>query len=87
MSSNKQRPAHEIKLGSIQAAIWRNGISEQTSWFNVSISRVYRDGDVWKTTTAIRRDDLPLLAKAAEMAYAWIWDNDAKNEENTNDAS
>jgi hypothetical protein len=35
--------------------------------------RLYRDGDEWKTTASFGRDDLPLVSKAAEMAYAWIW--------------
>ena len=70
-SSN--RPIHEIKLGRIRASIWTNETERLDLWFNVSISRVYRDGDQWKTTTSFGRDDLPLVSKAAEMAYAWIW--------------
>ncbi len=73
------RPAHEIKLGRIRASIWTNESDRQEAWFNVSISRAYRDSDQWKTTTSFGRDDLPLVAKAAEMAYAWIWN--AKGEQ------
>lgn len=67
------RPIHEIKLGRIRASIWTNQSDRQNLWFNVSISRAYRDGDQWKSTTSFGRDDLPLVAKAADMAYAWIW--------------
>jgi hypothetical protein len=69
------RPAHEIKLGAIRASIWSNRSERQEVWFNVSIARLYRDGDQWKTTTSFSRDDLPLVSKAAEMAYAWIWNS------------
>jgi len=72
MNSN-QRPVHEIKLGSIRASIWKNASGHRDIWFNVSITRLYRDGDAWKSTTSFGRDDLPLVAKAADMAYAWIW--------------
>lgn len=67
------RPVHEIKLGRIRASIWANGSDDQSTWFNVSFVRLYRAGDKWKTTTSFGRDDLPLVSKAAEMAYAWIW--------------
>jgi len=72
MNSSNQ-PAHEIKLGAIRASIWSNRSEGQDVWFKVSIVRLYRDGDQWKTTTSFSRDDLPLVSKAAEMAYAWIW--------------
>lgn len=71
--SSSSRPTHEIKLGRIRASIWLNESERRDSWFNVSINRLYRDGNEWKTTTSFGRDDLPLVVKAAEMAYAWIW--------------
>ena len=72
--SSGNRPVHEIKLGRVRASIWTNESDRQDVWYSVSISRLYRDGDDWKTTTSFSRDDLPLVSKAAEMAYAWIWD-------------
>ena len=77
--SSGNRPVHEIKLGRIRASIWINESDRQDVWFNVSISRVFRDGQDWKTATSFGRDDLPLVAKAAEMAYAWIWNMKGKH--------
>jgi hypothetical protein len=77
--SSGNRPIHEIKLGRIRASIWTNESYRQDVWFNVSISRVYRDGDQWRTAASFGRDDLPLVAKAAEMAYAWIWNAKGKH--------
>ena len=71
--SSPNRPVYEIKLGRIRASIWANGSDGKNTWFNVSFARLYRDGDEWKTTSSFGRDDLPLVSKAAEMAYAWIW--------------
>jgi hypothetical protein len=39
----------------------------------VTISRSYKDGDDWKETTSFGRDDLPLVAKAVDMAHTWIF--------------
>lgn len=69
----KKKPAHEIRLGRIRATIWANETAQDDVWFNVTITRLYNDGDGWKDTTSVRRDDLPVVAKVADMAYAWCW--------------
>lgn len=71
--STSNRPVHEIVLGRIRASIWANRSQGRGPWFNVVITRAYRDGETWKTTTSFGRDDLPVVVKVAEMAYAWLW--------------
>ena len=68
-----QKPIHESRLGRIRAAIWVNHVNSQGSTFSTTISRPYKDGNVWRDSTAFYRDDLPIVAKIADMAYAWIW--------------
>ena len=67
-----QKPAHEIRLGTIRATIWRNEI-ENGVRFNTTFSRIYRDGDQWKATESFGRDDLLVVAKAADEAHSWIF--------------
>ncbi len=78
---HQNRPVHEIRLAQIRVSIWSNQGNGNRAWYSVSISRVYRDGDVWKDSTSFGRDDLPLVAKAVEMAYAWIWSAGSNHEE------
>ena len=66
-------PAHEIRLGRIRAAIWKNQTQADVVWFNVTVTRLYKDGEQWKDSTAFGRDDLPVVSKVVDMAYAWIW--------------
>jgi hypothetical protein len=73
MAQKKDEPVHRIPLGRIVAAIWANKAKDGRVWFNVTITRSYKDGDQWKDTSTFGRDDLPIVAKAADMAYAWIW--------------
>jgi hypothetical protein len=73
----QKRPIHEIRLGAVRASIWENHGDASTLWFNVILSRLYKLGNAWKDTSALRRDDLPVAAKALEMAYAWILDRQA----------
>ncbi len=69
-----KRPTHEIRLGRIKAAIWRND-SERGAYYNVSIVRLYKEDGTWKTSTTFGRDDLPLLVKVADMAHTWIYEH------------
>lgn len=68
---SKQKPIHEVRLGSIKAAIWKNE-TEAGPRFNATFSRLYKDGEQWKTTDSFGRDDLLVLAKVADQAHSWI---------------
>ena len=39
----------------------------------MTISRLWKDGAQWKDSTSFGRDDLPLLAKVADMVHTWIF--------------
>ena len=70
----KDRPVHEIRLGRIKAAIWRNE-NESSTWFSVSITRIYKTESGWETSNTFSRDELPLVSKVADMAHTWIYTN------------
>jgi hypothetical protein len=70
---SKQKPVHEIRLGRVKAAIWENETDNGTR-HNVTVARLYKDGDQWKQTTSFGRDDLPLVAKVADLAHSWIYE-------------
>jgi hypothetical protein len=74
----KARPVHEVRLGRIRAAVWENGTQNGTR-HNVTLSRLYKDGDDWKDSTSFGRDDLPLVAKVADMAHSWIFEQASGN--------
>ena len=71
-NGKKTRPVYEVRLGRIKAAIWENE-TENGVRHNVTISRLYRDGEDWKDTTSFGRDDLLLVAKVADIAHTWIF--------------
>lgn len=73
----KQKPVHQIRLGRIKAAIWQNE-TENGIRHNVTITRLYRDGEKWKDTSSFGRDDLPLVAKVSDLAHSWIFEQAAQ---------
>ena len=73
-----QRPAHEIRIGAIKATIWTHPIPNRGARYNVALSRLYRDGEQWKTADTFGRDDLLLLAKVIDLAHSWIFSAQGK---------
>jgi hypothetical protein len=66
---------HEIRLGSVKAAVWMNSSATGT-WHLVTFGRLYKDADKsWKTTDSFGRDDLPLVEKIADLVPRWIHAN------------
>ena len=72
----KPRPVHEIRLGRIRAAIWENETQNGTR-HNVTLSRLYKDGDQWKDSASFGRDDLPLIGKVVDRCHSWIFEQAA----------
>jgi hypothetical protein len=69
---SKVKPVHEVRLGRIKAAIWRN-VAQNGYLYNVTIARLYKDGDQWRDSSSFGRDDLPLVAKVADLVHTWIF--------------
>ena len=80
----KNRPVHEIRFGRIRAAIWLNE-TESGPRHNVTISRLYKDGEDWKDSTSFGRDDLPLVAKVCDQAHSWIFEQAAERSNGNGD--
>jgi hypothetical protein len=74
MANEKKRPVHEVRMGRIRAAIWENSTDKGVR-HNVTISRLYKDGDTWKDSTSFGREDLLLVAKVSDAAHSWIYQN------------
>ena len=81
---NKQKPIHEVRLGAIKAAVWKNDTQNGVR-YNTTFSRLYKDGEEWKTTDSFGRDDLLVLAKVSDRTHSWI--HDQSQEEDKNDGN
>ena len=72
------QPIHEIRRGLIKVRIWRKQ-SRDTVRHSVTITRLYRNGDVWKESTRFGRDDIPLIRLALDDAHTWIYQQQGSN--------
>lgn len=78
---NKQ-PVHVIRFGMIKASIWLNR-TRAGERHNVTVMRLFRDGDMWRESTHFGRDDLPLLSKVIDLAHTWIYQQGSSEPEST----
>jgi hypothetical protein len=72
----KKRPVHELRVGLVKAAIWKND-GANGSWHSTTFERIYKDGDEWKSSPSFGRDDLLVLAKLADQVHTWIVSQEA----------
>ena len=70
--NERENQLHEVRLGAIKAAIWRNKTESGDTRFSVKLCRIYKDGEAWKSSQSYNRDDLLLLAKVADQVHSWI---------------
>ena len=77
----KDKPAHEVRIGAIKAAIWKNDTANGVR-YNVTFSRIYKDKEdgQWKSTDSFGRDDLLALGKVADLAHSWIFQQGQEKE-------
>lgn len=78
----KTKPVHEVRLGTIKAAVWSNDTPNGVR-FNVTFAKLYKDGEQWVTTDSFGRDDLLLLAKVADLTHSWIFAQNSNHKENS----
>lgn len=71
-----KKPVHEIRLGTVKAAIWANETESGGTRYNVSIVKLYKDDeDRWQQTMTFGRDDLPLVSRVADLAMLYCYEH------------
>jgi hypothetical protein len=61
------QPAAKFRVGYVTATVWQND-----NFYNVKLSRAYKDGDDWKDGDSFNHGDLLNAAKVCERAEVWI---------------
>jgi hypothetical protein len=64
-------PAHKIRIGTLQATIWRN-TGENGPWYSLNLTRGYKADDGWRETDNLGFDDLLAASKLLDLAHSWV---------------
>ena len=78
--SPKTQPVHEVRLGTVKAAIWKNE-TDGGIRYNVTFERLYTQDGEWRSTSSFGRDELLLLGKVTDLAHTWIMHPEPKEEQ------
>ena len=73
--STTNRPWKVLRSSGVSASIFANSAQTKdgdTTYYKVSLTRNYRDGDEWKSTTSLSREDLPTAALLLQQAWVAI---------------
>lgn len=81
METTKNKPIKKIRYGAVVASIWANH-SEKSTFYNVTLSRTYRDKatDEFRDTGSLSGTDLLVAAEALREAYRFIHQGEANTE-------
>ena len=73
VTSNK--PWKVFRSNGVAASVFHNTVKTpegERTYYKVSLSRTYREGTEFKSTTSLGRDDLPVAALLLQQAWAGI---------------
>lgn len=77
--SINNKPIEVFRRRGIKVSVFQNQSGDQV-FHKVAVQKVYRDGDNWKTTSTLGRDDLPIARLLIGHAWEFILDRESKAE-------
>jgi len=81
MATAPVKPLKVFRLRGLSASVFENHAKSENgerTFMKVSLQRSYRDGDEWKSTSALGRDDLPIAQLLLTRAWEFILDTEAQ---------
>lgn len=80
--STARQPVHEIRVGTVKAAIWPNKTQRGYETYSITFSRLYKNDDgEWRSTTKNwGRNDLFSLVECARLVHVWIANRGMRNQ-------
>ena len=71
MKTNKTQPAHQLRSRSIKCAVWKNE-SANGSFYTQTLERLYKDGEVWKSSHSFGIGDTADIELVLTQAREWV---------------
>lgn len=71
MSQDKNSPVQVFRAKGVKVSVFQNS-SDANVWHKVTIQKIYKEGEQWKTTASLGRDDLPVAQMLIGRAWEFI---------------
>lgn len=76
-AAEPNKPAAVFRARGVKVVVFAND-GENGAFFKATLQRVYKQGEEWKTTNSLGRDDLPVAQHLLQQAWAWILQTETK---------
>jgi hypothetical protein len=70
-STSSTGPVFSCRHRALKAAVWKND-SESGPFYNVTLTRSWKDGETWKESTSFGYDDLLIVAELLRTCYGFM---------------
>lgn len=84
-SKASTKPVQVFRLRGISASVFENRTEQGSPYHKVSIVRTYKDGKDFRTTPTYSRDELPIVARVADQAWAFIHESEQEQRSNSSE--
>lgn len=74
-SANGNKPVMTFRAKGMKVSVWENFTTNgegERRFYKTAIQRIYKDGEEFKTTNSLSRDDLPVAQHLLHKAWEWI---------------
>jgi hypothetical protein len=79
-AANGNKPVMTFRAKGVKVSIWENiatNVEHERKFYKTAIQRVYKEGEAFKTTNSLSRDDLPVARLLLQRAWAWILETES----------
>lgn len=80
-SGQSNRPFYVVRRGLLKVVVWENPTATGTM-FSTQLIRVYKDGEEWKESHSLNREDLLHAAKMLDQVDTMIHREEEKRRDN-----
>ena len=71
-------PAFTFRRKGVSVSVFENESNEGKAFFKTTVQRSYKDGNDFKTTSSLSRDDIGVAVVGLQKAFEFILDEEAK---------
>jgi len=81
-TKNPNSPVFTQRRKGVSVSVFENESQEGKKFYKSVLQRTYREGEEFKTTSSLSRDDLPVAELLLRKAYEFILDAESKQNKN-----
>ena len=81
-AKNPNAPVFTMRRKGVSVSVFENQSGEGKTFYKTSLQRTYKEGEEFKTTNSLSRDDLPVAQILMGKAYEFILDAESKQNRN-----